>query len=533
MNVLKKPIIIGSTAVLILLAGGLYFYFSREPALQYEIVSAKRGNIVQEVSVIGRVRPSSDVDLAFEKSGRIAKISVKIGDKVSSGQELLTLDNSDILAQLAKAKANLASAEAKLDELKTGTRSEELQIAQIKYDNAKINLENVKSKAEVDLQNFYSGIKDVASDAYYKSDDAINKQIDEMFSNDQTTNPQLTFLTSNTQSETDSEWGRIIAGNELQKMKTTIDNLPQEQASLDKVLDDFKTSLGIINDFLISLSDAVNGSTGLSSTTLASYKGYVNTARSNINTAISNINTKQQNIVAQKAANQSNISSAQSSLSEAESNLALKKAGATSQQIASAEADVSAARANVADYENQLSKTILRSPIDGIVTKQDAKIGESVAANIQLVSVISAKQFEIETNVPEADIAKIKIGDAARVTLDAYGNDVVFEAKAISIEPAETIIEGVATYKTILQFLTEDGLIKSGMTANVDILSGRRENVIVIPQRAVSIKDGGRFVNIMQGEEIKEVQVQTGLKGSDGNIEIISGINEGDNIVKP
>ncbi len=70
------------------------------------------------------------------------------------------------------------------------------------------------------------------------------------------------------------------------------------------------------------------------------------------------------------------------------------------------------------------------------------------------------------------------------------------------------------------------------MTANIDILTAKRENVIVVPQRAVIAKNGDKIIKILDRSGIiKEVKAETGLRGSDGNIEIISGLNEGDSVV--
>jgi len=101
----------------------------------------------------------------------------------------------------------------------------------------------------------------------------------------------------------------------------------------------------------------------------------------------------------------------------------------------------------------------------------------------------------------------------------------------VKIDPAETIIEGVATYKTTLQFEKSDGRIKSGMTANIDISTDKRENVLVIPQRAVVSEGAGKFVMVDNGTSNPEKRkIETGLRGIDGNIEVISGLSEGEKI---
>jgi len=69
------------------------------------------------------------------------------------------------------------------------------------------------------------------------------------------------------------------------------------------------------------------------------------------------------------------------------------------------------------------------------------------------------------------------------------------------------------------------------MTANIDILNNKKDNVVFIPIRAVEEKDGRKVVKILNKGEIREVGVETGLRGSDGNIEVITGINEGDEVI--
>ena len=170
--------------------------------------------------------------------------------------------------------------------------------------------------------------------------------------------------------------------------------------------------------------------------------------------------------------------------------------------------------------------------MSGVVTKYDAKTGEVMSPNTEIVSIISDNQFQIKMNIPEADVAKVRIGNVARITLDAYGDDEKFEASIVTIDPGETIVEGVATYETTLQFKKNDERIRSGMTANIDIETARRDNTLSVPQRTVVSKNGTKLVNVLIGENTtKEMPVITGLLGSDGNIEIVSGLSEGDKAI--
>lgn len=487
-KIYKKPIFIIGVVILIIIS---YFYFSRSKNPSYKTVIAEKGAVIQEVSVTGKVKPAENVDLAFEKSGKVSWVNIEVGDKVRTGETLVTLVNGDISAQLDQAKASVVEQQAKLDELKKGTRLEEIQVQQVKVDNAKADL------------------IDKIQDAYTKSDDAVRNKVDQVFSNPRTATPQLNYyLNTESALKTDIEWRRFLVENILNSWKSSVDiNAATAKTNLDEV-----------KLFLDKIALAVNNtsaSSNLSQTTLDTWKSDISTARTNINTAIVN------------------LSSSESTLTVEENQLTLEKAGNTSEQIANQEAKLAQAEANVKNYQAQLQKTVLWAPINGIITKQDAKKGEIVTANSPVVSIISEAQFEIEANVPEADIAKVKVGDSAKITLDAYGSDTFFDANVVKIDPAETMIEGVATYKTTFQFTKEDQRIKSGMTANIDILTDKRENIIIIPQRAVVSQNGDKIVKILEGENIKEVKVKTGLRGSDGNVEIIEGIGEGEKVVLP
>ena len=175
------------------------------------------------------------------------------------------------------------------------------------------------------------------------------------------------------------------------------------------------------------------------------------------------------------------------------------------------------------------------APFDGVVTKQDTRLGEMAAAGEKMVSIMSIGQFEMEAYVPEADIAKVALGNKAEVTLDAYGSDQMFTASLYQIENAETFLDGVATYKVKFKFDKEDVRIKSGMTANIDIVTKEVKSALTLPGRAITTKDGSRFVNLFDGkkENYAETKIETGVKDNTGLVEITGGIKEGDSIAIP
>ena len=131
----------------------------------------------------------------------------------------------------------------------------------------------------------------------------------------------------------------------------------------------------------------------------------------------------------------------------------------------------------------------------------------------------------------EVNFSLLKAGDEAIVTLDAYGPGVTFLARVVSIDPAETVRDGVSTYRTIIQFMEQDPRIRTGMTANVRITTEKRDNVLAVPQGVVVERDGRKYVRVREGEQTIEREITTGSVSSLGSVEVLSGLSEGDVII--
>jgi HlyD family secretion protein len=470
--------------------------------------------VVSEVSVTGTVKPAQLLELAFIQGGRIAKIYAKVGDSVLQGQTLAHLENSDFSAQLAEANANVDAQQAKLDQLIRGTRPESLKVT-----------ESDLAKAQTDLEGYYGGVANVLNDAYAKSNDAVKNQVDDFFTDDNTDNPHLTFSSGNSQAATDAQRYRVLVKYELMTWQSELQSLgvSSSHSNLDSALTSAQNHIIVVRNMFNSLANALQDALSLSSATSESYKTSLNTAITNINTVTTNITSQQQSILSQKALFQK---------TQDQYNLLLT--GSDPKDIAAQQAQVDQARASALYAKAQLDKTILTAPFTGVVTKIPFMEGDIVSADTSVISLKGGGKYQIETNVAESDIAKVAIGQNASVDLDAYGKAVIFEARVINIDLSATIIEGVATYKTTLEFAKEDSRILPGLTANIDIMAGKKDNVLFVPTRNLIRTDSTYHVKLVinkNSEETKDVSVEIGLRGSDGRTEIISGLSEGDLIV--
>ncbi len=500
------------TIIFSLLAIGCIYYFVRPPTTpDYQTVTVIGGSVVQEVSVTGRVNSESEVQLGFEKGGRVLTEPVKVGTQAARGDILARLDTSELTTLRAQAKANIDYETANLAQLQTGSRQEDIAVS----------LAGVAS-AESLLSDSNKTLFSKLEAAFTTSDDVVHNMIDQFFRNPRTRNPEFTPPINDANALISLQSERVVLEDMLKTWSQDMKGWDKEK-NAEVAIGETNTALDSVKYYLDLLARAINGIQPSSQTTQANidaWKLSVSGARSNINTTISGVQS-----VAQA------FRVAASALSVAKEQLALKKAGATPESIAAQEARIASMRATLDNYDVQIAKMSLRAPFAGIVTKQDAKIGQTVSPNTPVVWLMSNGNFQIEANVPEVDVAKISVGDKAQVTLDAYGSDVPFPASVSIIDPAETIIEGVSTYKVTLRFDKADMRIRSGMTANIVIATERKDDVLFVPLRAVMTKDDKKYVNVLEGGKVKETEVSLGLKGSTGVVEVIKGLTAGELVI--
>ncbi|RJQ36357.1 efflux RND transporter periplasmic adaptor subunit [Candidatus Parcubacteria bacterium] len=501
---IRKPLIYIPLAIAV--AGGGWYWYAQQPDT-VEAIEVQRGTVVAEVRVTGSTKAAKSVNLAFVRTGRVASVLAEAGTEVRAGQALATLDQGELAASLREAEASVGEAQANLAEVRRGTRPEELRIQEVKVENARTALADAMAN-----------LADRLSDAYTKSDDAVRVKADQFFSNPRT-NPQLAFVVADPTLEITVESERGAIEQRLVTWRATIDD---PAARPENGVAEARATLLAIRTFLDRVAMVLNGAistTGLSQTTIDGWKSDVSTGRTNVNTALANLVSAEEK-----------LRTAESNLAVAENELALKEAGATLEAIASAEAKLRQAEARRDVLRAQLAETVMSAPFAGLVTKQDAKVGEIVQANTALVSLISQDRMEIEANVPEVDIGKVNRGNPVRITLDAFPGE-AFRGSVVSIEPGETIIDGVVNYKVRILFETPDDRLKSGLTANLDIEAQKKEGVLILPAYAIIETDDGTFVRPWGTPDAADVAVTLGLRGTDGNVEILEGVTEGDRVV--
>lgn len=183
----------------------------------------------------------------------------------------------------------------------------------------------------------------------------------------------------------------------------------------------------------------------------------------------------------------------------------------------------------------QLIKSVALAPFDGVVTARSVSSGELVISGKPVVTIETVDDLQIVANVPESDVTKLSVGLSSAFTLDAYAvSDNQFVATVVKIAPAAKIIEGVPTYEVTLDLNVPDARLKPGMTANVTVTTASKSDVVTLPRRSIAKLNGKNTVKIVQADGTTiDREVELGIFGSQGQVEITAGLTGGETVVLP
>ena len=212
-------------------------------------------------------------------------------------------------------------------------------------------------------------------------------------------------------------------------------------------------------------------------------------------------------------------------------------------QIAAAQGTINQAQATLNNNLTNLRYTKIVSPVDGIVVSRAVDVGQTVAASFQTPTLFQVAQdltnMQIEVNVSEADIGKIKKGQEVEYTLDGYA-DSVFHGKVTEVRIAPTTVSNVVTYTVIVDVDNKDQKMIPGMTANASIITNKSENVICVPTDALKftpkeITGGKKYKEqglwILRNNKPTRISIETGARDSDRTEIISKELKENDRVI--
>ncbi len=257
--------------------------------------------------------------------------------------------------------------------------------------------------------------------------------------------------------------------------------------------------------------------------------------------------SRTQELFAKKTSSQADVDQAMANLHQAEANAKIKQGA-----LDKAKAD--------------LDHCTITSPIDGVVISRSVDVGQTVAASLQAPVIFTIAndltKMQIDTNVAEADVGVVKVGQSVDFTVDAFPMQ-TFQGKVVQVRNAPITVQNVVTYDTVIGVSNPDLKLKPGMTANVAIIVAHKDNVLQIKNAALRYRPpdatpveirrtstsrpgrpgGGRsgagqegraertvYVLPTGASRPRPVQIKTGI--SDGiTTEVMEGLKEGDRVV--
>ncbi|HWB99659.1 MAG TPA: efflux RND transporter periplasmic adaptor subunit [Bryobacteraceae bacterium] len=222
--------------------------------------------------------------------------------------------------------------------------------------------------------------------------------------------------------------------------------------------------------------------------------------------------------------------SAQAQQSAAEQNVKAAEAevevGRT--QLTASQAQVAQNTAALAQAQADLDHTFIRAPVDGVVVARHFDVGQTVAASLQAPDIFDIAQdltkMQVDTNVSEADIGRVKVGQPAAFTVDAYPG-MSFQGTVTSIRQAPINVQNVITYDAVIAASNPDLKLMPGMTANVKILVDRRDGVLQIPNSALRFKppEAAKAENVVHaaGRPARTAEQAVWVLGEDGKLRAV------------
>ena len=568
----RSTLIITSLSLVASVAAiGITVYnFTQKQQASFSYVTTEKRSLTSNVEATGSVKAAQSVDLSFEQGGRITQIPVKVGDSIKAGAILMQLDNSAQAQQVAQARAYLNQKIA-------GATSQSIAVSQASVDAANADLQKTKadsattlSVAQASLATATNNLKlasggdesQIVSQAYEsgaaalqsalpKLSDALN-QADAILGVDNLSanlnyQSQISALDPSRLDLAKSQYLQLKSQVALVTNQITQLNGMSSHAEIEAGFVSETAALNAASQLLASVSNVLNatiaGST-LPADVLAAKESSIEAARATLagqqtalvtaHQAIQNAANSLQTYTIAATAAQTNLTNTQASIA---AQIALKQA-AYNQAVAvlatltspARSVDLAPLRAAEQAAAVNFNHTILRSPIDGIVSRQNGSVGELVSPSIPLVSVINQNVLQVDVEVPETNIHTISLGQKSDVSLDASNSSSTFTATVIKIAPAASATGG---YTVTLQFDAPNPSIKVGMTANVQIQTGHREASVSVPSSSVFQKDGNFFV-LLDGGSGRPVEhpVTVGLHGQDGWWEITDGLQAGEKIIR-
>jgi HlyD family secretion protein len=438
--------------IVVVLAGGFFLFrrFSRQQASansNFQTTPAQRGELTASVGATGVVYANQSTVLAWQTSGIVDQVNVKVGDAVTKDQTLSSLQPTSLPQNIILAQADLVNAQKTLDDLYDTA----LALAQAEQKVASAQ-DNLKTKQDT-LDSLQQPARPV--------------DIDQARSNVTTAKIQLDKARENFQPYENKPDDNAVRASLYSRYV-------QAQQNYDSAVRLLNNLQGTASDLSISVAEA-------------------------------------------------DLKLAQAQLADAQKQYDDLKAGPSAFDVTNAKTKIEAA-------QSTLSLASIMAPFGGMITDVQVKPGDQVNPGSTAFRIDDLTHLLVDVQVSEVDINSVQFGQDASLTFDAITNK-SYAGKVTKVALVGNTSQGVVDFTVTVELTNADEQVKPGMTAGVNIVVQKLNNVLLVPNRAVRVVSGNRVVYVLKGGFPQPVNITLGAS-SDTDSQVVGGdLKAGDPIV--
>lgn len=509
-----------SAIILIAIIGVSYWLYTKNTSTSgetlYSVAKARIGNVATTISGTGQVSASSQIEIKSKASGDITYLNTAAnGTSITKGTLIAKIDTRD---------ADIALQSAKIAYAKLIEPADDATILQAET--------SLNDAIQTNNKSYSDGFSQIVS-TFIDMPTIINGLNDMFYS--RTGYLQTENIRSIGQTALDLQ---SKAGISYDKAKNHYDTLLIKYKDFSN-----KNSTSSIESFV---TDTYILAKEVSETTKNTQNAvdYVRNQRNDTagNTAASSISTWANTI----NSDTSSLLSIQNTISNSRQNIIQQKVNLSKTQKGATDLEIASQKLSLQQAENTYQNYFIRAPFDGVLARLLVKPTDTLSSGTSVGTLVSANKI-VTITLNEVDVSKVHVGEKAKITFDAI-TGLTMDGTVTTVDLVGTVSQGVVNYSVEIALDSQDDRIKSGMSASVSIITDSRENVLIVPNSAIksakSMNGNTNYVEVF-ATPLTVVRGTTGTASAiapvkknveiglvdDTYTEIISGINEGDQVV--
>jgi RND family efflux transporter MFP subunit len=495
----KKLITIISIIIILLVAisvAGSRFLAKKPEKKNDRIEIVRRGPLVVKLSERGNLDSLVKVEVRSNVEGEIDKLYVDEGYDVVKGQQLLKIDEKQIREEYNQAMANFNAAQAELERAKENARlsmdklASDILLAKNSLASARSSLESTKAQSAQQLSQAKISITNIEN---LIEQDQISLNRAKIALEQAETNEKSALVRMNN------------AKSELDRKKDLYNKKFVPLRDVENAQLEYTSSQGQYDTAVSNVKSQKENIQSLEKT-IASRKITLQTEKDDLKTLMDSIKEqeKQANIQIQQATERLAILEKSKESEKQIADLALK----------SAEANKIRAQSSLNTAQQRLGWTTVVAPITGRIVQCKVEEGEIITSGRTawsqgppIMTIADLSKMIVKTQVHEFDISKVKVGQKAEIRVSSYADD-AFEGVVKEISPSAQFVDNIIKFEVVITVTKSPKPLLPGMTADVDIIVGERDNVLQLPLEAINTKETIKIRVDIKNEIAKKIKGQ-------------------------